>query len=62
MDMIQVLMGLIGKVNGITLVKNIFIEIEDFVEVLNDDLLKDKNDKNAIIDAICEILQKQKTS
>lgn len=60
--MIQVLMGLIGKVNGITLVKNIFIEIEDFVEVLNDDLLKDKNDKNAIIDAICEILQKQKTS
>jgi hypothetical protein len=59
--MFEAIQALLEKEGGISLVRSIFEDIEVLVSNFEADLVADKNVKNAIIDAIVTILQKQKS-
>ena len=59
--MFDSLISLVDKNGGISLVKNLFCDLEDLISNFEHDLLIDKNIKNAVIDSLIAVLQKQKS-
>lgn len=60
--MLDKLFLLMQKDEALTAVKDIIINLEDIVEKFTDSYLKDKDTKNAAIDAVIAILETHKDS
>jgi hypothetical protein len=59
--MFDALINLIEKEGGISLLKDIFTDLESLIENFKYNLVTDASAKNALIDSIIAILQKQKS-
>lgn len=58
--MLNALFALFEKSNALNSVANIVIQIHELLQHFETDSIKDKDGKNAAIDAVCEILQAHK--